>query len=69
MKKFFLLSSFLCTFVLGTFAGNPPCFVVTDCGTVHQVPNCMTDEEAAAYVDYYTALDCNPDGTVKQPQH
>lgn len=53
MKKLFF-SVLMSVFAIGTFASNTPYFIVTDCGTVHQVPNCLTDEEAAAYVDYYT---------------
>lgn len=65
MKKIFISILFLNTFTVGIFANvnddkedHDPTFVITDCGTVHQVDGNLSDEEIAQKLDEYTQADC-----------
>lgn len=67
MKK--LLSSLvlLSAFSVSAFAGNgddtedhyDAQYVITDCGTVHEIPADSTEDEACDYLEKYTKKDCN----------
>lgn len=32
--------------------------IITDCGTVHEIPADSTPEEAIAWLDFWTSIDC-----------
>ena len=55
MKKLVLIALLACPAV-GAFA--MPQFIITDCGTVHQIADNATKEEAAEAVDRYSEEDC-----------
>lgn len=66
MKKLFSTLIMLTAFSFCAFAGSEPdtnnsdvsSFIVTDCGTVHQISDKATNEERAALLDKYTVEDC-----------
>lgn len=34
-------------------------YIITDCGTVHEIPANSTDDEACDWLDYWSDKDCN----------
>ena len=65
MKKLFSSLVMLTAFSICAFAeGQPdtedhdPSFIITDCGTVYQVPSNWSDERKAAELDRHTIEDC-----------
>lgn len=65
MKKLFSTITLLMAFASSAFAGEPDTedhydaqFIVTDCGTEHQIPANATEEEACRLLDEYTKKDC-----------
>lgn len=67
MKKVFCTFVMLTAFSFCAFADGPDDtedhydaqFIITDCGTVHQIPADSTEEEACRLLDEYTKKDCN----------
>lgn len=60
MKKLILLIAFLSLTAL-SFAdkkGGEPRFIITDCGTIYQIPDDLSDEEAANLIDLLSEVDC-----------
>lgn len=64
-KKFFATLLALSLFAVSTakeLCGpiDPPGldYLVTDCGTVHQIPHGLSDEAILRLLDYYTSIDC-----------
>lgn len=33
-------------------------YIITDCGTKHEIPADSTPDEACAWLDYYASIDC-----------
>lgn len=64
MKKLFSTVTLLMAFAFSAFAGEPDTedhegsFVITDCGTIHQIPSDISDEERCALLDKFTVEDC-----------
>lgn len=59
MKKIILLTTCLFSMVTYASAKLDARAVITDCGTVHQIPTNCTDAESAFWLDYYTEQDCH----------
>ena len=59
MKKIILLTTCLFGMVTYASAKSDVRMIMTDCGTVHQIPSDCTDEEAVRWLDYYTEHDCH----------
>lgn len=58
MKKLFLCAAI----TLLTSAANAeemPQYIITDCGTIHQIPDNATTDEACDWVDYWSSVDCH----------
>lgn len=58
MKKIFLLVCCLAGISMTASATPMPRVVITDCGTVHQIPGGCSDIESAAWQAYWTVIDC-----------
>ncbi len=64
MKKLFLATAcLLCSFAANATPEeqNEPIaaqYIMTDCGTVYQVPVDATEEEVCNYIDILSELDC-----------
>lgn len=64
MKKLFLATAcLLCSFAANATPKeqNEPIaaqYIMTDCGTVYQVPVDATEEEVCNYIDILSELDC-----------
>lgn len=58
MKKFFLCAV-IALFTSVAYAKVMPQYVITDCGTVHQIPSDATPDEACDWLDYWSSVDCN----------
>jgi hypothetical protein len=58
MKKIIL--SVVCVFAAASYAAAEvmPQFIITDCGTTHQIPSNSTEDEAVAWLDFWAAMDC-----------
>lgn len=57
------MKKILCIFALASigiagFAEHLYQFIVTECGTVHQIKDNATIDEAIDAIDYWTAIDC-----------
>lgn len=66
MKKLFSTVTLLMAFAFSAFAGEPDTedhydaqFIVTDCGTEHQIPANSTEEQAIEWLNHYTEEDCH----------
>lgn len=58
MKKVLLVVAL----VLGAISVKAdPQAVITDCGTVHQIPDDATVEEAIKLLNYWASIDCKDD--------
>lgn len=57
MKKF-LLCSAVALFASAALASATPQYIITDCGTVHQIPDNATPGDACDYIDVYSNIDC-----------
>lgn len=58
-RKTLLLFFLMCAplgFILGGIAAQ---YVVTDCGTVHQISTNASSDHAVMMQEYYSLLDCN----------
>lgn len=57
MKKIFLCAviAFVAT---ATYAKEDIQRIITDCGTVHTIPNDATEREACEWLDYWSNVDC-----------
>ncbi len=65
MKKIFSTLVLLTAFSFCAYAGDADdtedhdcSFIITDCGTMYEVPNNWTDEQIAAELDKRTIEDC-----------
>lgn len=64
MKKVFSTFAMLTAFSFCAFAGQNDTksvagsFVITDCGTIHQIPSDASDEERCALLDKHAVEDC-----------
>lgn len=67
MRKLVLLAMLM--FCVSSFAKDDEevkmMGIITDCGTTHRIPLGSTFEETVKWIDYYTALDCDPDDPTK----
>ena len=57
MKKF-LLCSAVTLIASVAFASSTPQYIITDCGTVYQIPDNASSDDACHYVDVYSNKDC-----------
>lgn len=57
MKKF-LLSSAVALFASIGLASASPQYIITDCGTMYQIPDNASEQDACDYVDAYSNKDC-----------
>ena len=57
MKKFFLCAA-IAFLAFAVNAANIPQYIVTICGTVHQIPDDATIDEACKWIDYWYSVDC-----------
>lgn len=57
MKKLFLCAA-VAFVAAGAYAAMMPQFIITECGTVHQIPSDSTVDEAVDALDYWTEQDC-----------
>lgn len=58
MKKYF---AFLALIALTSFsyaATEIAQAIITDCGTVHQIPDSATEEQACLLLDFWSDIDC-----------
>ncbi len=58
MKKFLVATFCLFAVTMASSAKRMPQAIITDCGTVHQIPSGCSDIEAAAWQAYWTVIDC-----------
>lgn len=58
MKKFFICAAVALLAFVADAREEEPQFVITDCGTVHQIPDNATDDQALDLLDYWTETDC-----------
>lgn len=68
MKKLFSSLVMLTVFSICAFAGEgrddpddhyDAQYVITDCGTIHEIPADATQDEACDYLEQYTEEDCH----------
>lgn len=57
MKKF-LLCAAVTLFATVALASGSPQYIITDCGTIRQIPDNATPDEACDYVDAWSNIDC-----------
>ena len=58
MKKVFILLV-LCVLAPVSYAAVQIAqFIITECGTMYQIPSDSTEKEACEYPDFLTARDC-----------
>lgn len=57
MKKF-LLCSAVALFASVALASGTPRYIITDCGTIHQIPEDATPRDACDYIDAWSNIDC-----------
>lgn len=58
MKKVFILLA-LCALTSVSYAAVQIAqFIITECGTIYQIPSDSTEKEACEYLDFVTARDC-----------
>ncbi|MDR0745016.1 MAG: hypothetical protein LBF17_00775 [Mediterranea sp.] len=68
MKKIILFVTIIVfTAVGGVAAVMMPQYVVTDCGTVHQIPSGSSVELACALLDYWSDIDCTEESPQDSP--
>ncbi len=58
MKKYLLLFALIALTSLSYAAVEISQAIITDCGTVHQIPDCATAEEACMLLDSWSKKDC-----------
>lgn len=58
MKKYLLFFAFIALTSLSYAAVETYQAIVTDCGTMHQIPDCATAEEACMLLDAWSKKDC-----------
>lgn len=56
MKKMILCA--LVTLATAAYAQEMPQFIITDCGTIHQIPDDATVDEACDWLDFWSSIDC-----------
>lgn len=57
MKKF-LAGAALTLFATVALGAGMPQYIITDCGTVHQIPDNASEREAIEAVDKWSEIDC-----------
>ncbi|MBR8729373.1 hypothetical protein IX332_000693 [Porphyromonas levii] len=57
MKKL-ILGTCAVLFSSVAFASDTPHYIITDCGTIHQIPDDATLEDACEIIDRMSAHDC-----------
>jgi len=58
MKKFFLLIAIAATATVCFAATMKVQFVITECGTEHQIPDNSTIDEACDWLEHYSNTEC-----------
>lgn len=56
MKKLFLCA--MVVIATTVLAKATPQYIMTDCGTVHQIPDNASIDEACEWIDYWSSVDC-----------
>lgn len=56
MKKLFLCA--MVVVATTVLAKATPQYIMTDCGTVHQIPDNSSIDEACEWIDYWSSIDC-----------
>lgn len=58
MKKVFIFLALYALTSVSYAAVQIAQFVITECGTMYQIPSDSTEKEACEYLDFVTARDC-----------
>lgn len=58
MRVLAFVAIVLCTATYSVASQKTAQYIVTDCGTVHQIPDNSSDKFAVAMQEYWTSVDC-----------
>lgn len=61
MKKLFALFILMSSFTIAKAADNVQ-YIVTECGTTHEIPANCTIREAIAWLQFWSEIDCGIPG-------
>ena len=58
MKKRILSIACVMAFASYATAEEMPQAIITDCGTIHQIPSDSTVDDAIGWIDFWSVIDC-----------